>query len=79
MIRKIHSRSEIIDSATMLEFLAVALIFMLPVLFNKAVSSRKNHKNGPSYRSREDISTSASTFFDSQSDEDEERQCLMAE
>ena len=44
MIRKIHSRSEIIDISTMLEFLAVAVIFMLPVLFSN-VSGKMSRKN----------------------------------
>ena len=34
MIRKIHSRSEIIDMHTMIEFFAIAIIFMLPVILN---------------------------------------------
>ena len=44
MIRKIHSRSEIIDLSTMLEFLAIAVIFMLPVLFSN-VSGKMSRKN----------------------------------
>lgn len=82
MIRKIHSRSEIIDSATMAEFLLIAIIFMLPVLLNKvsAGGSRKNEKSGLfSHRSREEVSTGTSTLFDSQSDDEEEMKCLIAE
>ena len=80
MIRKIHSRSEIIDAATMLEFMAIAFIFMLPVLLNTG-SSRQNNKNGRPYylQSRSEISTSTSTFFDSQSSSDEEKDCLISE
>ncbi len=32
MIRKIHNRTDIIDTQTSLEFLAVAILFMLPLL-----------------------------------------------
>ena len=46
MIRKIHSRADILDRQTMIELLVVSIIFMLPVFMksnkNKAEKSTRN-------------------------------------
>ena len=95
MIRKIHSRADILDKQTMIELFIVSIIFMLPVFMktskNKAEKSSRNlgsaeisDSNAEAVNSN-DSSTDASsvgslpTDSEDSLDEDEESQYLISQ